>query len=61
MGMGGHESASPLKACLKVDDCCDLFFAGKLTDVKMIETCVESIFATECVRSTIVDHFLLFW
>jgi hypothetical protein len=34
---------------------------GTLTYVKMIETCVESIFATVCVRSTIAGCFLLFW
>jgi hypothetical protein len=34
---------------------------GTLTYVKMIEMCVESIFATVCVRSTIAGCFLLFW
>jgi hypothetical protein len=61
MGMSGHVSAAPLRACVKVDECCDSFSVGTLTCVKTLETCVKSIFATKCVRSAIVDHFLLFW
>jgi hypothetical protein len=66
---GGCESAGPLgawvdtqvldplRACVKVADCCDTYSMGTLTCVKMIETCVESIFATICVRFAIADHF----
>jgi hypothetical protein len=43
MGMSGHVSASPLRACVNVDDCCDPFSVGTLTYVKMIETYVKSV------------------
>jgi hypothetical protein len=43
MGMSGHESVGPLRTCVKVDDCCDLFCARILTRIKMLEMCVESI------------------
>jgi hypothetical protein len=46
MGMSGHKSAGPSRACVKVVDCCDPSFAGILTRVKMIKTCVQSVFAT---------------
>jgi hypothetical protein len=60
MGMSGHESAGPLRACVKVDEYCDLFSKGTLTCVKTIETCVESAFPTERVRSVVAGCFLLF-
>jgi hypothetical protein len=50
----------PLRACVKVADCCDPSSIGTLTCVKMIETCVESAFATVCVRFTIADRFFCF-
>ncbi len=43
MGMIGHCGAGPIWACMKVDDCCDPFFVGTLTCIKMIKTIVESI------------------
>jgi hypothetical protein len=57
----GTQVMDPLSACVKVADCCDPSSTGTLTYVKMIETCVESIFATVCVRSAIASCFLLFW
>jgi hypothetical protein len=42
MGMSGHKSVGPLRACVKVVDCCDPSFAGTLTHVKMIEICVRA-------------------
>jgi hypothetical protein len=47
--LSGHVSAGPLRACVKVDECFDLSSVGTLTWVKMIETFVESAFATDCV------------
>jgi hypothetical protein len=55
------EVLNPLKECVKVDDCCDPSSARTLTCVKMIETSIDSTFATVCVRSAIADYFLLFW
>jgi hypothetical protein len=46
---------------VKVDDCCDPFSVGTLTYIKSIETCVESAFTIECVRSAIAGCFILFW
>jgi hypothetical protein len=43
MGTSGNESAGPLRECVKVDDCCDLFSGGTLTLVKTIETTVKSV------------------
>jgi hypothetical protein len=60
MSMSGHESTSPLRAYVKVDDYCDPFSIGTLTHVKMLETCVEGSFATECVQSAIAGHFFCF-
>jgi hypothetical protein len=45
---------------MKVVDCCDLSSVGTLTCVKMIKTCVESAFATVCVRLIIADHLFCF-
>jgi hypothetical protein len=56
MGMSGHVCAGPLRAYVKVDNCCDPFSLGTLTCIKTLETCV----VTEYVRSAIVGHFLLF-
>jgi hypothetical protein len=50
----------PLRACVKVADCCDPSSTGTLTCVKTIEICVESVFATVCIRLTIADHFFCF-
>jgi hypothetical protein len=36
-------SAGPLRARVKVDDCCDSFPVGTLTFVKTLEMCVESV------------------
>jgi hypothetical protein len=58
--MSGHKSVVPIRACVKVADCYDLSFAGTLTYVKMIQTCVESNFITEHVRSAIAGHFFYF-
>jgi hypothetical protein len=38
-------------------DYCDPSSAGTLNCIKMIETCVESVFATVSKQFTIVDHF----
>jgi hypothetical protein len=45
----GTQVLDPLRACVKVVDCCDPSCIGTLTYIKMIETCVESTFATVCV------------
>jgi hypothetical protein len=45
---------------VKVADCYDPSSVGTLTYVKMIETCVESAFATVCVRFTIANDFFCF-
>jgi hypothetical protein len=42
MGMIGHVSAGPLRACVNVDDCCDPFSAGTLTRVNLIETVLRA-------------------
>jgi hypothetical protein len=60
-GMIGHVSADPLRACVKVADCCDLSSACTLTCIKMIEMCVENVFAIVYVRFTIADCFFFFW
>jgi hypothetical protein len=59
MGMSGHMCAGPLRACVKVDNCFDQFSTGTLTCVKILEMGDECV-ATECVRSAIAGHFLLF-
>jgi hypothetical protein len=59
-GMIRHASADPLRACVKVADYCDPSSAGILTYIKMIETCVQSPFATVCVQFAIADHFFYF-
>jgi hypothetical protein len=46
---------------VKNDDWFDASFAGILTRVKMIETCVESAFAIAYVQSAIAGCVLLFW
>jgi hypothetical protein len=48
LGMSWCESASPLCTCVKVDDCCDPFFVGIVTRVKLIENVCECVFATDC-------------
>jgi hypothetical protein len=57
----GMQVLDLLRACVKLADCCDPSSAGILTYVKMIETCVESDFATVCVRTAIAGCFLLLW
>jgi hypothetical protein len=57
----GTQVLDPLRAYVKVADCCDSSSAGTLTCFKIIETCVESAFATVYVRYIIADCFLLFW
>jgi hypothetical protein len=52
--MSGHESARLLKGIFYPSS------ARTLTFVKMIETCVETDFATERVQSAIVGHYFLF-
>jgi hypothetical protein len=62
MGMiWAHKWWTLLMPYVKVANCCDPSSAGTLTRVKPIETCVESAFATICVRSVIAGCFLLFW
>jgi hypothetical protein len=43
MGMRGHMSVGPLRACVKFNDYCDSFSTGTLTCVKTIETIVECV------------------
>jgi hypothetical protein len=50
-GMSWHESAGPLKGMFYPSS------AGTMTFTKLMETCVESDFATEHVRFAIVDRF----
>jgi hypothetical protein len=54
-GMSGHKSAGPLKIIFYPSS------TGTLTFAKSIETCVESNFATERIRSAIAGRPLLFW
>jgi hypothetical protein len=42
MGMSGHVNAGPLRACVKINDCCNLFSAGTLTYVNSIETMLRA-------------------
>jgi hypothetical protein len=58
--MIGHTSAGPLWACVKVTDYYDTSSECALTCIKTIETCVESAFATVCVRFTVDDRFFCF-
>jgi hypothetical protein len=51
----------PLWTWVKNDDWFDPSYASTLTRVKAIETCLESVFATTCVRSVIMGRFILFW
>jgi hypothetical protein len=53
-GMSEHKSAGLLKGIFYPSS------AGTLTFIKIIETCVESNFATERVRSTIAGRFFCF-
>jgi hypothetical protein len=55
-----HMSADLLRSCVKVTDYCDPSSADTLTCIKMIETCVESAFATIYARFAISNHFLYF-
>jgi hypothetical protein len=57
----GMQVLDPLRTCVKIADCYDPFFVGTLTSIKIIETCVESVFATVYVRSAIAGCFHLFW
>jgi hypothetical protein len=41
--MIGHVSVGPLRACVKVVDCCDPSSAQTVTCVNTLEMCVESI------------------
>jgi hypothetical protein len=56
----GTKVLDPLRACTKVANCYDLSSTGTITYIKMIEICVESAFATVCVRFTIADYFFYF-
>jgi hypothetical protein len=44
MGMSGHESAGPLRACVKVDNCCDPFSVCTLTCVKTLVTVLRAFY-----------------
>jgi hypothetical protein len=57
--MSQHESAGPLRACVKVADYCDPSSAGTLTCVKSLEMCVESAFATVSKRNSRSFLFIL--
>jgi hypothetical protein len=57
----GMQMLDPLRASVKVADYCDPSSVGTLTCFKTVETCVDSAFATVCVRSAIAGRFLLFW
>jgi hypothetical protein len=58
--MSEYVRTGPLQTWVKNDNWFDPSSAGTLTCVKMIETCVESAFATVCVRSSIAGSVLLF-
>jgi hypothetical protein len=58
--MIGNVSAGPLRAFVKVADCYDPSSTGTLTCVKKIKICVESAFATVCVRFVLADCFICF-
>jgi hypothetical protein len=58
--MIGHVSAGPLRACVKVANCCDPSSTGTLTCVKSLETCAESAFATVSERFAIANCFFGF-
>jgi hypothetical protein len=53
----GTKLVDPLRACVKVADCCDPPSTGTLTCVKSIETCVETAFATVSEWFALADHF----
>jgi hypothetical protein len=57
----GTKVLDPLRACVKVADCCNPSSVVILTCVKSIETCVESAFATVSERFAILDWFFLLW
>jgi hypothetical protein len=57
----GMQVLDPLTACVNIAGCCDPSSTGTLTCVETIEMCIESAFATVCLRSAIVGGFLLFW
>jgi hypothetical protein len=59
--MSGYFDTDPLWTWVNNDILFDPSFAGTLTHVKTIETCVESAFAMVCAWSAIADCFLLFW
>ncbi len=44
MGMSGHMSVGPLRACVKVANCCDPFFVGTLTCVKTLVTMLRAFY-----------------
>jgi hypothetical protein len=56
----GTQVLDPLRACVKVVDCCDSFFVGTPTYVKSLVTYIESIFATVSEQFAIEDCCLLF-
>jgi hypothetical protein len=56
----GTKVLDPLMTCMKVANCYDPSSIGTLIYIKMIEICVESAFATVCVRFTIADYFFYF-
>jgi hypothetical protein len=43
MGLIGHASAGPLRACVKVTDCCDPSAIGTLTHAKSLVMCVRKL------------------
>jgi hypothetical protein len=59
-GVIGHASFGPLRARVKVANCCDPYSVGTLTCVKLLLTCVESVFATVSKQFAIADCCLLF-
>jgi hypothetical protein len=57
----GTNVLDPLRACVNVPNYYDPSTVGTIACIKMIETCVESAFATVCVLFAIPDHFFWFW
>jgi hypothetical protein len=56
----GTKVLDPLRACVKVADCCDTSSVGTLTCVKSLVTCIKSAFGTISERFRIADCLFYF-
>jgi hypothetical protein len=60
MGMSGHESASPLRACVKIADYCDPSYTDTLTHVKSLVMVLRAFcHCIHVIRNS--RSFILFW